>query len=352
VVDISRRNYLNGLGTLLAGAACDLAPGFALAARETFRTPYKYNRLVLSRSADPHSFDSKSVDDPVVFAEDGRFYMTYVGYDGMGYQVGLAESDDLLNWHKLGKILGRDPGSSYLRYSVALGSILCDAKISSSIRLKKVNGRWVGVWHAYPNPGYEEGAAVIGLAWSQNLKQWEVSEPILRPEEGALWERGGLYKAYLLEWDGRYYIYYNAKNRTEWPWLEQTGVAISPDLKVWTRFSENPILRNGGKGSYDAVFASNPFVVHDQKTWALFYYGLARDGHARELMATGQGPLHFKKQDEVLIGPGAPGSIDAQHAHKPSVMWWRGDMYHFYCAVSDNATGANRGISVARSRPW
>ena len=49
----------------------------------------------------------------------------------------------------------------------------------------------VAAWHAYPNAGYEEGAAVIGLAWSDDLFHWERGPVILRAEDGAEWERGG-----------------------------------------------------------------------------------------------------------------------------------------------------------------
>src|SRR6185437_12908718 len=78
----------------------DLAP---------FRTPYKYGKRVLEKSGVPGSFDERSVDCPFVFSANRRFHMTYVGYDGIGYQTGLAESDDLVHWRRSGLILARDP---------------------------------------------------------------------------------------------------------------------------------------------------------------------------------------------------------------------------------------------------
>jgi beta-1,4-mannooligosaccharide phosphorylase len=68
----------------------------------------------------PEAFDSKTVDYPFVFFHDGQFYMTYVGYDGIGYQTGLASSKDLINWKKLDCILKRDPSSPVTRYNVAM----------------------------------------------------------------------------------------------------------------------------------------------------------------------------------------------------------------------------------------
>jgi hypothetical protein len=84
----------------------------------------------------------------------------------------------------------------------------------------------------------------------------------------------------------------------------------------------------------------------------MFYFGLSTDGKARELVATGPDPLHFAKRNTVLVDAGAPGSIDDDYAHKPALIYHKGDLYHFYCAVGGHYPNDVRGISVARSRPW
>jgi hypothetical protein len=53
-----------------------------------FRTPYRYGKLVLAASGSPDAFDSKLVDDPIVFRHESGFYMLYIGFDGQGYQTG------------------------------------------------------------------------------------------------------------------------------------------------------------------------------------------------------------------------------------------------------------------------
>jgi len=208
------------------------------------------DRLVLAASGSPDAFDSKLVDDPIVFRHESGFYMLYIGFDGQGYQTGLAMSSDLVHWKRLGCVAKRDPNSKYTRYNVALSSILRESGLTSQGRARKVHGRYLGAWNAYPNPGYEEGAAVIGLAWSDDLLHWELTEPILFSADGAPWEHGGLYRPNLIEEDGVFYLYYNAKTdplpKAEGGgWHEQTGVATSHDLKHWVRYSGNPVLRNG-----------------------------------------------------------------------------------------------------------
>jgi predicted GH43/DUF377 family glycosyl hydrolase len=352
----SRRGALAGLGAAALGAAIAGSPALAAIRRRDpiadYRTPYKINRLILAGTHQAGTFDEKLVDCPFVFTANGRFYMTYVGHDGTGYQTGLAESSDLVNWERKALILARDPNDPITRYNVAMLSILRETDLHSPGRLIKVNGHYVGAWHAYPNPGYEVGPAVIGLAWSRDLIHWERGAPILYPEKGTTWEEGGLYKGYLVRHRGTYYMFYNAKTKDK-RWHEQTGLATSRDLKTWTRFSGNPLLHNGVPGqSWDDRFASDPAVYTHNGKWAMFYFGLASDGKARDLLALGDSPTSFTKVPEVLLDVGKPGSIDDDYAHKPSMIYHRGDLYHFYCATGGKWPNDVRGISVARSRPW
>jgi predicted GH43/DUF377 family glycosyl hydrolase len=322
-----------------------------------YRTPYKYGKLVLAASNEARAFDSRFVDCPFVFRHQGRFYMTYIGWDGTGYQTGLASSADLTSWKREGCILRRDPSSPITRYNIALNWILRRNDLRSPGDLKQVRGRFLGVYHAYPNAGLEEGPAVIGLCWSDDLMHWEIEAPCLRPEDGTGWENGGLYKPCLLEHRGTYYLFYNAKTK-KLPqeqgggWREQTGVATSTDLKDWQRYPQNPIIANGGPGSWDERFASDPCVLLDGSEWVFFYYSLDKPGKARDLLATGSDPFHPVKVNEILIDVGPPGSVDSTYAHKPSLVYSEGSLYHFYCAVSGKWPNEVRGISVARSRPW
>ena len=132
------RNVLAGAEP--AGTAPDLTP---------FVTPYKYGKLVLAKSGVSGSFDERSVDCPFVFTANGHFYMTYVGFDGIGYQTGLAVSKDLINWQRDGLILARDASDPIIRYNIALMCILRDDALESAGRLQKVGGRYLGAWHAY-----------------------------------------------------------------------------------------------------------------------------------------------------------------------------------------------------------
>jgi predicted GH43/DUF377 family glycosyl hydrolase len=372
---ITRRHFLQTSALALA------APNILHAAADPiapYRTPYKYPSLVFKATGNKGDFDERSVDDPIVFRANGKFHMLYIGFDGIGYQTGLATSSDLLHWTRTALVGPRDPNSKYTKYNLALSSILRDKNLHGTGEALKVNGQYLGAWNAYPSAGYEEGAAVIGLATSPDLLHWTLTDPILSPADGAPWEHGGLYRPDLLLDNGTYYLYYNAKTDTlpkseGGGWHEQTGVATSTDLKHWTRSPLNPLLRNGAHGSAtypasnplhdqtpptpdarDSRFASNPYVVKNGAQYAMFYFGFGyqRPGRACEMLALGSDALHFTKVPEILIDTGAPGTIDETFAHKPSVIYHQGSLYHFYCAVSGKYPNEVRGIAVARSKPW
>src|ERR1700733_10798455 len=217
----TRRRFLRN--SAIIGAAASTARHLAMAAEDEaapFRTPYKYPKLILSATGRKGDFDQRSIDDPIVFYANGAFQMLYIGWDGVGYQTGLATSHDLTHWTRTALVAPRDPASKYTKYNLALSSILRDKQLRSHGEAIKVNGKYVGAWNAYPSAGYEEGAAVIGLATSDDLFHWQLTDPILTPQDGAPWERGGLYRPDLMLDRGTYYLYYNAKTAA-WPESER-----------------------------------------------------------------------------------------------------------------------------------
>ena len=327
---------------------------------ETVRTPYKHPELVLSASYQSGTFDSLAVDCPFVFAHEGRYLMTYVGFDGTGYRTGLAESTDLINWTKRGLLLDRGPAGSVTEYNVALTWILRDNDLFGPGAPRKINGRYHGTYHAYPGAGYETGPAVIGLCWSEDLFNWVLNPPFLTASDpgAGLWEQGGLYKSCLVEHEGKFYLFYNAKNR-ETPWREQIGFVTSDDMKMWTRELGNPLIPTGNVGSVDDRFCSDPCVLRlPNGLWAMFFFTLSSDGFARESVAFSKDLIHWDKSGEKLIDVGAPGSIDSRYAHKPSMFAKDGVLYHYYCAVApatekrrgDVDVSEIRGITVATSK--
>ncbi|MCD9020638.1 hypothetical protein K7P76_02305 [Cohnella sp. NL03-T5] len=329
--------------------------------RDNWSTPYKLGKPLLQPSGIPGAFDSHGVDCPFVFYHQGRFMMMYVGFDGIGYQTALAESDDLIDWRPVGTILNRKTDEGWDRVGAAGTWLLKETNELSELPvLKKVGGKYWMVYHAYPEEGYEAGPAEMGLAWSEdeNLMNWHrLKNPVFSWKQGEPWERGGLYKAALIAHGGLYYMFYNAKDLTEGKWYEQTGVAMSKDMLHWTRYEGNPVIRN--RAGWQSHCVADPFVAFDHGQWVLFYFGY--DGvNAQEGLAVSDDLLEWYPIERPILEHGEKGELDEMHAHKPSVVRHNGVLYHFYCAVrssrpGDPAFGLSpefRTITAALSQPY
>ena len=337
------------------------------AAVEAVRTDFRRGEPVLLGSGIEGRFDAKAVDCPFVFRHDGLFHMMYVGFDGEGYQTALATSPDLLAWTYRGMMLERlDDPSRWDRVGAAGSWILLESdELHAVPALRKVDGKYWMVYHAYPEVGYEAGGAVMGLAYceDESLLRWtRLDRPIFAYEGGAGWERGGLYKCCVIRHAEKYWMFYNAKDQDEWPWVEQTGLAWSDDLVHWTRCPENPVLPALENSFYRQYF-SDPCIKSHAGRWYDFGFGF--DGkHAQGALGVSEDLLRWQCLPEPWLPAGGPGELDETHAHKSSVISWNGTLYHFDCACrpardGDPAVidygGGNREfrcIAVAASRPW
>ena len=326
-------------------------------------TPYKLGKPVIQGSGIPGRFDSNAVDCVVPFRHNGKFYMTYVGFDGTGYQTAIATSDDLVSWQHQGLILKRGSNRKWDSVGMAATTLLMENDLYAERKLKKIDGKYWMMYHAYPGEGYESGSAEIGLCYTEDesLMNWTfVGEPVFSNKDGESWEVGGLYKSWLMEHEGTFYMYYNAKNRDDGRWLEQTGMATSKDMRNWTRYDGNPILPVV-PGAWDSVFASDPVVFYDsrQGQWVMFYYGLGNLS-ACDGVAVSDDLYHWRKFPAPILTIGGRGTIDSKYAHEPGIIYHDGNLYHFYCACRPYQEGDSaknfgdefRCISVARTNPW
>ncbi|MBM7564906.1 hypothetical protein [Paenibacillus sacheonensis] len=334
---------------------------------DALRTEYRLGVPVLSGSGAEGRFDAKAVDCPFVFRHAGLFYMMYVGYDGEGYQTALASSADLVNWTFQGLMLERlDDPSRWDRVGAAGSWMLLESDDLHAVpTLQKVDGKYWMIYHSYPDVGYEAGGAVMGLAYCEDeaLLNWtRLDRPVFTYEGGADWERGGLYKCCVVRQAGTYWMFYNAKEKDEWPWTEQIGAAWSTDLIHWTRSPRNPLLPVR-EGSFYRQFLSDPCIKYHDGRWYNFAFGF--DGeHSQGALAVSEDLARWETMAEPWLPAGGPGELDETHAHKSSVLSWNGTLYHFYCAcrparegdptVVEYGAGIRefRCITVASSRAW
>ena len=318
------------------------------------KTPFKYGLVVQPSSA------NKKVDCPTVFRKDNKWYMSYIEFDGTGYETLLATSNDLLHWTTLGKMLTRSNDSTiWDAYQRAGYVALQDYNWGGTYALEPYKNNYWMTYIGGNTKGYEAGDLSIGIAKTNKdittAHEWETSKkPVLKASDKTVrwWEDKKLFKSTVI-WDKQkttgypFVMYYNANGDTshnrdkKTRWFERIGMAVSKDMQHWKRFQIDPVMHHKIGITGDAVIQK----IND--VWVMFYFGAFWEGRkdAFNRFACSYNLVDWTDwKGEDLIKPST--SFDSKYAHKPFVVKWNGVVYHFYNAVDDKE---NRAIAVATS---
>ncbi len=293
-----------------------------------------------------------NTDVPTVYRlpGDDKWYMSFIAFDGKGYNSFVAESEDLVRWKNLRQAMGFGPEGEFDHGGCVIGAFLYESyDIKAPRLLKKRNGKYWTLYGAYPRqggyelrPGYEGIASSAGgVVWKRSRDKYILS---VRDSDCGQWEQSCIYQPWLVEHEGTFYDFYNAANGG----VEQMGLAVSDNLFDWNRFEGNPVVRNT-PGGYDEKFCSDGKVFRDGDHWAMFYFGVGRGG-AHIMVAFSRDLFHWTVHPEPLYKAGGhPLGLDKTYAHKISLVYNRQNdtFYMFYCAVGNKG----RGIGLITSRP-
>ncbi len=124
-----------------------------------------------------------------------------------------------------------------------------------------------GVDYRYSN------AISVGHATSKDFFAWKQLPDALKFSVGDYWDNKDIWSGCIAEKDGVYYLYYTGKNDSLYNEnIQKIGVAVSKDLNIWTKYSENPILEadlkyynmSNGKNAIGNIDAwRDPYVFKD-----------------------------------------------------------------------------------------
>lgn len=308
---------------------------------QAIKTPCKYGVVF------QHPDTTKMIDSPTIFREDDRWYMSYIVFDGQGYETWLAVSNDLLQWKAQGKILPFTEGGWDANQKAGYVSLV-DTEWGGDYTVEKYNDKYWITYLGGNSRGYEAGILKTGLASSDNLtaiRPWHTYDrPILSPEdEDTRWfENKTIYKSLVIRDEklhtGHHFVmYYNAKGDTADH--ESIGMAVSDDLLHWQRYGEDPLITR-----YQGI-CGDAQIARYEDLYIMFYFGAFWEPGAFERFACSYDLIHWTDwQGEHLIAPSE--DYDRQYAHKPWVIQWEGVVYHFYNAVGDQG----RVIALATSQ--
>lgn len=264
--------------------------------------------------------------DPAVVKLNGVYYMYYTmappvsdqpdtGW-GIGRGIGIARSDNLLDWEKIGELMPEQdcerngicaPGAIVLEDKVHLfyqtygnqaHDAICHAISDDGLHFVKDssnpvfsptgawnNGRaidadvilWDGrlfMYFATRDPQGKiqmQGVATAEMDSGFGRGAWKQAcdDSILKPE--LPWEQECIEAAAVCEHEGKLFMFYGgAYNNCP----QQIGCAVSEDGIGWTRLSDEPFLPNGESGTWNESESGHPFLFKDEdgRTY-LFYQG-------------------------------------------------------------------------------
>jgi predicted GH43/DUF377 family glycosyl hydrolase len=356
----------------LTAAAQNIAADEMKHIYEEVKTPYKYG-MVVAPADNYHK-----IDCPTVFQENGKWYMTYVVYngkegtDGRGYETWLAESEDLLSWKTLGRLLSYKDEGWDMNQRGGFPALI-DWTWNGDYHIGTYKGKHWMTYIGGHGTGYEavKEPLNIGIAWTQGditkAHEWQSADkPLLsiKDKDVQWWEKLVQYKSTIYEVNSekgkvknllppeitkyRFVMFYNAggvnpENNMK---AERIGIALSNDMKKWKRFDGNPVFANEVGG----IITGDAQIAKMGDLYVMFYfmaYDPSRKYNAFNTFAVSRDLIHWQCwEGDDLIWPTK--KYDEMFAHKSYVVKHDGVVYHFYCAVNNDG---QRGIALATSIP-
>ena len=179
------------------------------------------------------------VEDVFVIKSKGTYYLFA---EGQGDTAHMFTSTDRIHWQEKGNLdIHNTDGSPISKGPYG----------TPTVYIKN------GIWYLF----YERGDHGIWLATSNNLKIWRNVQdtPVIKmgPDE---YDQYAVAMNQVIKYKGLYYGYYHASAFKDWhEW--STNIAVSKDLVHWTKYKNNPILKNN---------QSSGILVKDHKRFRLY----------------------------------------------------------------------------------
>ena len=242
-------------------------------------------------------WDVKIRERGFILKEGPRWHMWFTGYDGTRpglKMLGYASSRDGVSWtrhktnpvykaHWVEDMMVVKQGAVYFMFAEGRGDV-AHLLVSTDgigwtrrgpLDVRLANGKKIpagpygtptgyyenGTWYLF----YERRDAGIWLATSRDMLTWTniSDDPVLKPGPG-LYDRDMVALNQVIKYKGRYYAsFHGAAKGEETPTLWSSGVAVSDDLKSWTKYPGNPLRpRKENKSSGGYVWDGSRFVFY------------------------------------------------------------------------------------------
>jgi hypothetical protein len=202
------------------------------------------------------------------------------------------------------------------------------------------------MWYEGDN-GFGYATSPDGIDWIKDT----LHNPVLEPGPPGSWDETQINNASVLIKDNIYHLWYSGIDIFN---DNRIGYATSPDGINWTKDSLNPVLDKGNPGSWDDEEAMHPYVLFEDNTFKMWYNG--HDGVTQRILyaTSPDGRLWTRFTQHPMLEPGLPGQWDDNelgplcvvHFENAYHMWYTGWNFADYIQIG-YATSPN-GIDWAK----
>lgn len=248
--------------------------------------------------------------DPHVVRFGGRYLMYFSipprpEEKGAGWNIGIAESHDLVEWQKVGELTPA-PGADYEKKGLcAPCALVRDGKVHIFYQTYG-NGKKDAICHAVSSDGL--------------TFQRDATNPIFSPT-GTGWTCGRAIDAEVCYFKGRYYLYF--ATRDEDFRVQQIGVATAPgdtdfSRSTWTQAADYAILRPELPWEKQCIEA--PSIIVRGKKMIMFYAGAYNNEPQQIGVAVSRDGIHWERlSTEPFLKNGAPGEWNESESGHPHI---------------------------------
>jgi len=239
-----------------------------------------------------HAFD--------ILIENNEYHMWYIGYrknNPRKKSLGFSTSSDGIHWEK-----HEENPLRFRNDHIGWGNNL------STFDIVRIGSLYL-MWYTTELPDTE--STCIGFAWSEDGILWNNHpEPVLRPNEGDTWDGHGVGNPSIIYDGKKYHLWY-----TGWakriPKTVQTGYATSLDGINWKKHPDNPVLKIGEPGRWDDQWAVGYDVTFNGSLFEMWYFGWNLVKFEIGLATSVDGILWNKSMENPILKAGEIGTWDA-----------------------------------------
>ncbi|MDO5570222.1 MAG: family 43 glycosylhydrolase [Bacteroidales bacterium] len=279
--------------------------------------------------------------DPYVINFKGCYFIYYSipPIDETGWAIGIAKSNDLINWNKVGEIL---PEKEYEKKGLCAPGLLVENDTINIFYQTYGNGKTDAICHA---------TSVDGINFKRNE-----TNPIFNPSGD--WTCGRAIDAEVIKFKNNYFLYFATRDKDFI--IQKQGVAVAPknsnfNRNDWKQVGDSAILEPEFDWEGKCIEAAS--VIQKGNTLYMFYAGNYNNAPQQIGVAQSKDGIHWKRVfDTPFLKNGEKGSWNSSESGHPQIFKDKnGKTYLFYQGNNDNGKTwfiTNQEVGWKKGKPY